>query len=199
RKSNVRISACSRAVSNRHTQAKPAPAAGTLNSTGASAAFSKSNKRWAVLLRLPSKTPTVRRLTSCQSFWDLSPPLMCNQLTSLTPVREAVPLRNVSRRSSACCCLSFVSRRTNWTRSWLALQSDQSTQDVSLSWQYALLLPFWVRANSSPACSMGTPCDRTNVASMFRICRLRKALTAASWVAPSTPQFQLRLLLVPSV
>ena len=53
-----------------------------------------------------------------------------------------------------------------------APRSRQSTQESSLSWQYALLLPFCVRPNSSPACSIGTPWEKNSVANRLRICRL---------------------------
>ena len=41
------------------------------------------------------------------------------------------------------------------------------------SWQYALLLPRWVRPNSSPAVSIGTPADSSRVPSRFRMVRRR--------------------------
>ncbi len=72
------------------------------------------------------------------------------------------------------------------------------THASSLSWQYALLLPFWVRPNSSPWLSIGTPCDSSSVAMKLRIWRARSSWTAGSSVGPSAPQFQDRLKLSPS-
>ena len=89
-----------------------------------------------------------------------------------------------------------MTRRVKSSRS--ASADSQSTHDVSLSWQYALLLPPCVRPSSSPARSMGTPCERISVARKLRCWRLRSALTAGSFVGPSAPQFQDRLSLAPS-
>jgi hypothetical protein len=54
----------------------------------------------------------------------------------------------------------------------------------------------WPR--SSPASSIGTPCDSSSVASRLRIWRARSASTAGSELGPSTPQFHDRLWLLPS-
>ena len=52
---------------------------------------------------------------------------------------------------------------------------------------------------SSPICTMGTPCDSRRAAAMLRICRPRSRRTAELLVSPSSPQFQLRLWLSPSL
>src|SRR5262249_41886037 len=57
--------------------------------------------------------------------------------------------------------------------------ADQSSQVSSLSWQYALLLPRWVRDSSSPAISIGTPRESSVVASRLRISVRRARRTAA--------------------
>src|SRR6266513_3579687 len=75
---------------------------------------------------------------------------------------------------------------------------SQESQFSSLSWQYVLLLPFWVRAHSSPASSIGTPWERKSVVKKFRRCRDRSALISGSSVGPSTPQFHELLWLSPS-
>ena len=67
-----------------------------------------------------------------------------------------------------------------------------------MSWQYALLLPPCVRPSSSPASTIGMPCDSSSVARKFRVCRARSSSTAASSVGPSAPQFHERLWLSPS-
>ena len=80
----------------------------------------------------------------------------------------------------------------------LSASRFQSIQLMSLSWQYALLFPRWVRPSSSPWLIIGTPCDSSSVVRKLRFCRSRSARTSALSVGPSTPQFQLRLLFSPS-
>ena len=46
--------------------------------------------------------------------------------------------------------------------------SSQLSQEIGESWQYALLLPFWVRPISSPAVIIGTPAARSMVAMRLR-------------------------------
>src|SRR4029453_728927 len=75
---------------------------------------------------------------------------------------------------------------------------SQSNHEMLLSWQYALLLPRWVRPISSPPSSIGTPWESSNVVRKLRICRARSATTSPSSVGPSTPQFHERLWLSPS-
>ena len=53
----------------------------------------------------------------------------------------------------------------------VSLRSDQSTQLVALSWHQALLLPCWVRRNSSPPRIIGTPCEIIRVAIRLRTWR----------------------------
>src|SRR5438045_9000172 len=74
----------------------------------------------------------------------------------------------------------------------------QANQEISLSWQYPLLLPFCVRPISSPPLIIGTPCERSSGTRKFLCCRARNAFTFASSVGPSAPQFHERLLLSPS-
>src|SRR5580658_11014637 len=76
--------------------------------------------------------------------------------------------------------------------------SDQSSQLVSLFWQYALLLPDWERRTSSPIAIMGMPSDSIVTVRKFLTCRLRNAFMPGSVDGPSAPQFQLRLSLAPS-
>ena len=90
---------------------------------------------------------------------------------------------------AACAARSARARSAGSRRSVSA--SAQSTQLISLSWHQALLLPRCVRRNSSPASSIGTPCESSSVAIRFRACRRRSARTSGSSVGPSTPQFQL--------
>jgi hypothetical protein len=70
---------------------------------------------------------------------------------------------------------------------------------MSLSWQYALLLPPCERPNSSPPTSIGTPCDSSRVVMKFRCWRARSACTFGSSLGPSVPQFQERLSSAPSL
>src|ERR1700688_417180 len=74
----------------------------------------------------------------------------------------------------------------------------QSNQLISLSWQYGLLLPFCERRISSPATNIGTPRESSRIAIELRTRRLRSDSMLGSSDAPSTPQFQLRLSLMPS-
>ena len=92
-----------------------------------------------------------------------------------------------------------VSLRTNAVRARPSSPiSGHSSQLISLSWQYALLLPRWVWPNSSPASIIGVPRDRIRVASMLRFCRSRSARIAGSSVGPSTPWLNERLFELPS-
>src|SRR6476619_705003 len=78
--------------------------------------------------------------------------------------------------------------------------SDQSSQVVSLSWLYGLLLPRCVFRNSSPAQNIGVPFASISKVKKFFTCRLRKARTSGgARQSPSQPQFQLRLSFGPSV
>src|SRR5689334_23143188 len=74
----------------------------------------------------------------------------------------------------------------------------QSNQLVSLSWQYALLLPRWVRRTSSPIRIIGMPSENIVQVKKFLTCLFLRFSTAPSSVGPSTPQFQLQLSLEPS-
>src|SRR5437899_11622934 len=81
---------------------------------------------------------------------------------------------------------------------WFSSYFSQCTQLSSLSWHYALLSPFWVRPNSSPPSSIGTPCEIRRVVKKLRRCLSRNALIFGSSVGPSTPWFHDKLLLSPS-
>ena len=61
-----------------------------------------------------------------------------------------------------------------------------------------VVIPRWVRRNSSPPRIIGTPCESSRVAMRLRAWRLRSARIWGSSVGPSTPQFQLQLASVPS-
>src|SRR5687768_737683 len=89
-------------------------------------------------------------------------------------------------------------RRANSSSRAFASFAVQSTQDSGVSWQYALLLPCCVRPISSPATSIGTPCESSSVARKFRDCCARQAAIAGSSLGPSTPQFHEMLLSLPS-
>src|SRR6266446_2594832 len=77
---------------------------------------------------------------------------------------------------------------------------SQSSQVVSLSWFHGLLLPCCVFMNSSPAQNIGVPFETIRMVKKFLICCFRSCITSAGTSrAPSHPQFQLKLLSVPSV
>src|SRR5437588_10736998 len=92
--------------------------------------------------------------------------------------------------------MSFL---VNSNNSFCSSLCSHESQFSSLSWQWVLLFPFCVRAHSSPARSIGTPCERKSVAKKFRRCRARSSLIFGSSVGPSTPQFHELLLLSPSL
>ena len=122
---------------------------------------------------------------------------------SISPISDSPP-----------CSGAPAKKRRRWKIGWLWCSSmsfwvkfrrdcsagsrSQSIQVSSLSWQYPLLLPPCVRPISSPWEIIGTPWDRTSVVRKLRCWRARSALTALSFVSPSTPQFHERLWLSPS-
>ena len=129
---------------------------------------------------------------SDQSPSVIAVPAGVNQLSSAV----SAPVRNRRRRKTGCDRRNATRSAVNESRP--ESTADQSYQEISLSWQYALLLPPWVRPSSSPPSSIGTPNDSSRVVSMARACRARRASTSGSGVGPSAPQFQERLSLVPS-
>lgn len=62
----------------------------------------------------------------------------------------------------------------------------------------SLLIPFSQASQTRPARIIGVPCESMRARCRFRIWRARSANTPGSLVSPSTPQFQLKLSLVPS-
>src|SRR5690606_24290038 len=125
--------------------------------------------------------------------------LALSQVISFSSMRSFICAeRNRLRRRIGYFERSSVRRWTKRTSQRLSSASLQSTQLISLSWQYALLLPRCVRANSSPASSIGVPCESSKLARKLRICRRRNSSTAGSSVSPSAPQFHERLSEVPS-
>src|SRR5438067_8156408 len=81
---------------------------------------------------------------------------------------------------------------------WCSSHS-QCVHEISLSWQYALLLPCCVRPHSSPPQSIGTPWDKNNVHRKLRCWRRRSFSTSSFFVGPSSSQFHERLWLSPSL
>src|ERR1017187_4438337 len=134
-----------------------------------------------------------RALASDQSPAVISLPPGVNQRNS----DASAPARKRRRRNTGC-ALRKPTRRLVKSSS-CASARDQSNQEISLSWQYALLLPCWVRPISSPPRSSGTPNDSIRVASIARDWRALSSRMAESAVGPSAPQFQDRLSLVPSL
>src|SRR4051812_19799867 len=88
--------------------------------------------------------------------------------------------------------------RVKASRSSLASTSDQLNQEIGESWHQPLLLPPWVRPNSSPPSSIGVPWESSSVARKLRCWRQRRVSISGSSVGPSAPQFQDRLSSVPS-
>src|SRR5690348_3105260 len=75
----------------------------------------------------------------------------------------------------------------------------QSSHDISLSWQYALLLPLCVLLISSPETSIGTPCDNMSVLRNFFFCFLRGKIFSVLSLGPPPPQSHGRFCLSPSL
>ena len=61
--------------------------------------------------------------------------------------------------------------------------------------QYGLLFPYLVSPNSSPERNIGVPRLQSRTAKAFSIMRFLRARTAGSSVSPSTPQFQLLVVI----
>src|ERR1051326_1830264 len=108
----------------------------------------------------------------------------------------STPVRYRCRRNTGCARRSAITDRVNASSDESA--APQSTQEISLSWQYALLLPPWVRPISSPPSSSGTPNESSSVHSIARDRCPRSASTAASVLSPSAPEFHDRLSEAPS-
>src|SRR3954465_6113512 len=112
------------------------------------------------------------------------PSVPCQETASRQKVRRPMPC--ALRKA----IISLKKRKT----SRVAPSRDQSSQVISLSWLYGLLLPPCVFRNSSPATNIGIPLASISSAQKFLTCCRRSASTAAEAPAsPSAPQFQLRL------
>src|SRR5690606_9659574 len=96
-------------------------------------------------------------------------------------------------------CLIEISSRVNSKNALCLSSHSQLNQLISLSWQYTLLFPIWVRPYSSPLQIIGTPWLKRRVAIKFLFCCSLNWLISGSSVGPSTPQFQLKLWLSPSL
>ncbi len=149
------------------------------------------------------KTVSAWACAACQSREVISSPSGVNQAMSVSSSwvpSTGRPWKKRRRRKTGCSRRSRTIARVK--RSSVASASlfslGHRTQDTSLSWQYALLLPPCVRPNSSPWLSIGTPCDSIRVARKLRIWRARSSLIPTSSVSPSAPQFHERLWLSPS-
>src|SRR5690242_12063097 len=144
--------------------------------------------------------PKQRILPSCHSSGFISLPDALSHVTSFTPsVSFHFPVKKRPRRSTGNVSRSTINLGTKVISAPpSSLTSSQSSQLVSSFWQYALLLPLWVRPNSSPARIIGVPCESSSVASMLRFCRSRNCFSAFSSAGPSTPQFHELLFEVPS-
>ena len=76
------------------------------------------------------------------------------------------PSKNCERRNVGCSWRSRVMAAVNSISGPSTF--SQLIHVSSLSWQYVLLLPFWVRPSSSPCSSMGVPCESMSVARKLR-------------------------------
>src|SRR5579864_3442113 len=129
-------------------------------------------------------------------LWDEYPrstcPLVPNQLMSSRQKRL--------RASDGCALRNAIIPLKKRKTSLFLLSKSQSSQVVSLSWLNGLLLPCCVFMNSSPAQNIGVPFETIRTVKKFLICCFRSCITSAGTsCSPSHPQFQLKLLSVPSV
>ena len=138
-----------------------------------------SPSRVSAMISAPLRNaPTADASPRSQSRRVIARPSGRNHQTSGAPESScSLPVRKVARRKIGCARRRAISRRVKASSARARSSSSQSTQLISLSWQYALLLPLWVRAISSPASSIGTPCERRSVARKLRTCRSRSAFT----------------------
>src|SRR5436309_4575189 len=132
------------------------------------------------------KTPSERACREFQAWSVIGLPSGLNHPMSTAP-RIGRPWNHRRRLKTAWSRRNLMSQRTKSRRGRSI--ADQLTQEISLSWQYALLLPFCVRPISSPITSIGTPCARKSAASRFLCCFARSFRTVGSSVSPSAPQF----------
>src|ERR1043165_7500747 len=141
---------------------------------------------------LPARRTANRRF--CGSFHDsdeMISPCVSNQAISGMPgAGSSLPCRKWRERRTGFSCLSRISRATYEASASPCTDCAcaQSSHEISLSWQYALLLPRCVRPNSSPASSIGVPCEKKTVARSPRCTRVRISLMFASSIGPSAPQ-----------
>src|SRR5690606_21895124 len=110
----------------------------------------------------------------------------------VAPYHAMSPRQKVLRPSDGWALRKAIIRLKKRNTSALVSSRSQSSQVVSLSWLYGLLLPPCVFMNSSPATNMGVPLESINSAQKFFTWRLRSASTSAGAPSsPSQPQFQL--------
>ena len=83
-----------------------------------------------------------------------------------SPMSTGRPSKNCERRNVGCSWRRWVITEVNSTSGVSTF--SQLIHVSSLSWQYVLLLPFWVRPASSPCNSMGVPWDSMSVAMKLR-------------------------------
>ena len=115
----------------------------------------------------------------------------------LRRLARSPPVKKVRRRNTACALRSAIICWMNRRKPAFGSANVQSTQLVALSWHQALLLPLGSGGSRHPQ-DHRHALRISNVAIRFRTCRSRKRLTIGSSDGPSTPQFQLRLALLPS-
>src|SRR4051812_28805450 len=150
----------------------------------------------------PSRTiPKQRSPGSPQLSCVFSTPRGSTHVTSFTSSSAlCTPTKKRLRRRIGYALRSCMQRRVK-AASLLSssVHPSQSSHVMSaLSWRYALLLPYCVLPISSPASSIGVPCEKKSVAMKLRFWRSRNALISGSSVSPSAPQFHELLFELPS-
>src|SRR6266851_7340779 len=198
------------AVSSTTVQPRPNRAPGSVNVTGWLSALN-SSRNVSSRIRSPRgsgsliaspfrNTPSALAYPVFQSSPVISRPDGVSQAMSpgLPPVRPSGRSKNRRLRNTGWLRRNAARAQVNSCISFSWLACSQSTQEISLSWQYALLLPCWVRPISSPPSSIGTPWDRNRVARNERWRRARSPSMPGSSDGPSTPLFHELLSLAPS-
>ena len=111
--------------------------------------------------RPDNRAPRHRAWPWLHSSSDISRPCGCSHTMSFaSESRTARPRKYVRRRNSGCVLRSAITRRANVEQARPRRRGPSDIHEISLSWQYALLLPRCVRPISSPPASIGTPCEK---------------------------------------
>ena len=145
-----------------------------------------------------AKYCSVRSSGESQSSIDMASPSALYQAISVAEGVTSPETPNRDGRSAGFSRRSLSSFCETRHRSHCHSSRSHCSQLSSSSMQYALLLPFWLRPNSSPALIIGIPADSSSVPSRFRMALRREVTMSGRAVGPSTPWLKEWLSSVPS-